>query len=161
VLLGGKAKLFSSINFLMGSQQKSHSDSIHMTTFPLGGLLGVWIAMEDIGPDNGPLHYYPGSQKLPYYLNEDYDNAGNAWLLGEKGYQEYEKMMATKIKEHDIQKEVFYAKKGDLLIWHANLFHGGEPHLDKSKTRKSMVLHYYDENCVCYHEISQRPAFFE
>ncbi|MCB0509273.1 MAG: phytanoyl-CoA dioxygenase family protein, partial [Bacteroidetes bacterium] len=160
LLFDGKAKLFQSINFLMGSEQKTHSDSIHMTTFPYGGLLGVWIALEDIGPDNGPLHYYPGSHKLPYYLNSDYDNEGNAFLIGDKDYTQYELMMEQKIQEQGLQKEIFYAKKGDLLIWHANLFHGGEAHLDKTKTRKSMVFHYFNENCVCYHEITQRPSLF-
>jgi ectoine hydroxylase-related dioxygenase (phytanoyl-CoA dioxygenase family) len=151
-------KLFQSINFLTGSEQKTHSDSIHMTTFPLGGLLGVWIALEDIDLDNGPLHYYPGSHTLPYYLNSDYDNNGNFFLIGDKDYTEYEKMLATKIKELNIKKNIFTAKKGDLLIWHANLLHGGEPHTNKEKTRKSMVFHYFAVNHVCYHEITQRPA---
>ncbi|MEP7254566.1 MAG: phytanoyl-CoA dioxygenase family protein [Ferruginibacter sp.] len=157
-LLGGKVKLFQSINFLHGSEQKTHSDSIHMTTFPLGGLLGVWIALEDIDMDNGPLHYYPKSHTLPYYLNSDYNNEGNYFLIGDKDYREYEKMIEKKLIEHNMQKKVFTAKKGDLLIWHANLFHGGEPHLNRSKTRKSMVFHYFNENSICYHEISQRPA---
>ena len=157
-ILHGNAALFQSINFIKGSEQHTHSDSIHMTTFPLGGLLGVWIALEDIDDDNGPLHYYPGSHKLPYYLNADYDNEGSYLMLGKKDYTEYEKMLEQKIKELGIEKKVFKAKKGDVLIWHANLLHGGEPHLNKEKTRKSMVLHYFDTNCVCYHEITQRPA---
>jgi len=157
-LLSGNAILFQSINFLMGSEQHTHSDSIHMTTYPAGGLLGVWIALDDITEDNGPLHYYPKSHKLPYYLNADYSNEGNAWLLGSKSYTDYEAMIAEKIQEQKLEKVKFYAKKGDLLIWHANLFHGGDPHLDKSKTRKSMVLHYFKEEAICYHEISQRPA---
>ncbi len=57
-----------------------------------------------------------------------------------------------------MEKQVFTAKKGDLLIWHANLMHGGEPHTNKEKTRKSMVFHYFNENYICYHEITQRPA---
>jgi ectoine hydroxylase-related dioxygenase (phytanoyl-CoA dioxygenase family) len=129
-----------------------------MTTFPLGGLLGVWIALEDIDEDNGPLHYYPKSHLLPYYLNADYGNEGNSLLLGPKDYTEYEKMIEGKVKELSLQKKIFTAKKGDLLIWHANLLHGGEPHNNKSKTRKSMVLHYYNTDCICYHEITQRPA---
>ncbi len=157
-IAGENVQLFQSINFLTGSEQHTHSDSIHMTTFPLGGLLGVWIALEDIDMDNGPLHYYPGSHLLPYYLNEDYDNEGNFFLLGKKSYTEYEKMIEEKIAENSMQKKVFTAKKGDVFIWHANLFHGGEPHLNKNKTRKSMVLHYYAVNKICYHEISQRPA---
>ncbi len=157
-IMGEEVKLFQSINFKMGSEQHTHSDSIHMTTFPLGGLLGVWIALEDIELDNGPLQYYPGSHKLPYYLNEDYDNEGNANLIGAKDYSAYEEMIEEKLQECAPQKKIFTAKAGDLLIWHANLFHGGEPHLNKAKTRKSMVLHYFATNRICYHEITQQPA---
>jgi phytanoyl-CoA hydroxylase len=157
-LLGGEATAFQSINFIMGSEQHTHSDSIHMTTYPLGGLLGVWIALDDITEENGPLHYYPGSHKLPYYLNSDYDNEGSSLLIGKQSYAAYEEMIEGKIKALGIKKEVFTAKKGDVLVWHANLFHGGEPHKDKSKTRRSMVLHYFKKDAICYHEITQRPA---
>ena len=161
VLIDGEAVLFQSINFLTGSEQHTHSDSIHMTTYPLGGLLGVWIALEDITEENGPLHYYPGSHRLPYYLNADYQNEGSTWKLGSKSYSEYEDMVAKKIKENGIQKTKFLAKKGDLLIWHANLFHGGEPHQNKLHSRKSMVYHYFKAGSVCYHEITQRPALIK
>ncbi|MCE3074333.1 phytanoyl-CoA dioxygenase family protein [Chryseobacterium gwangjuense] len=161
VLMDGEAKLFQSINFINGSQQKTHSDSIHMTTYPLGGLLGVWIALEDIDENNGALHYIPGSHKLPYFLNSDYDNEGDSMRIGKKSYKAYEEFLEEKVKELGLKKEVFRAKKGDLLIWHANILHGGEPHLDKSRTRKSLVYHYFDENSVCYHEVTQRPALFE
>jgi len=157
-LLGREVVLFQSINFLKGSQQRTHSDSIHMTTYPLGNLIAVWVALEDITETNGPLHYYEGSHKLPYYLNKDYDNEGNQFLLGEKSYAEYEEMIEKKINQNKLQKKVFLAKKGDLLIWHANLFHGGNIQTDISKTRKSMVFHYFGKEVVCYHEISQRPA---
>lgn len=161
VLMDGDAKLFQSINFINGSQQKTHSDSIHMTTFPLGGLLGVWIALEDVDETNGALHYIPGSHKLPYFLNSDYDNEGTAFKIGKKSYVAYEEFLENKVKELGLKKEIFRAKKGDLLIWHANILHGGEPHLDKNKTRKSLVYHYFDEKSVCYHEVTQRPALFE
>lgn len=160
-LLSDNAILFQSINFLNGSEQETHSDSIHMTTFPLGGLLGVWVALEDIDFDNGPLHYYPGSHLLPYYLNKDYDNEGNFFLIGDKDYSEYEKMIRFKIKEFSLEKRTFHAKAGDVFIWHANLFHGGEKHINKQKSRKSLVFHYYAQNSICYHEITQRPALFE
>ena len=161
VLLDGKAKLFQSINFINGSQQKTHSDSIHMTTYPLGGLLGVWIALEDVDETNGALHYIPGSHKLPYFLNSDYDNEGTALKIGKKSYTAYEEFLEGKVKELGLKKEIFRAEKGDLLIWHANILHGGEPHIDKNKTRKSLVYHFFDENSVCYHEVTQRPALFE
>lgn len=158
LLMDGNAILFQSINFLHGSEQHSHSDSIHMTTYPLGGLLGLWIALEDIHADNGPLHYYPGSHKLPYYLNEDYGNEGNFLLLGKKDYDEYEDFIRQRIETLGLKKEILCIPKGTMMIWHANLFHGGELHLDKFKTRKSVVFHYFDESSICYHEITQRPA---
>ncbi|MEP7279669.1 MAG: phytanoyl-CoA dioxygenase family protein [Bacteroidota bacterium] len=160
-LMQGDATLFQSINFIMGSEQRTHSDSIHMTTFPSGGLLGVWIALEDVNENNGPLHYYPGSHRLPYYLNSDYNNEGSRFLLGPHSYAAYEDMIKNKIAEKGISKQLFTAHKGDLLVWHANLFHGGEPQTDKSLTRKSMVFHYFNRNGICYHEITQRPALIK
>lgn len=160
-LLHTPAVLFQSINFLKGSEQHTHSDSIHMTTYPLGKLAAVWVALEDTDETNGPLHYYPQSHLLPYYLNADYNNEGNSWLIGNKTYTEYEEMIEEKIRESHLPKKIFTARKGDLLIWHANLFHGGEPHLDKNRTRKSTVFHYFGRDAVCYHEITQRPAIMQ
>ncbi len=161
VLLDGKARLFQSINFIKGSQQRSHSDSIHMTTHPLGGLIGVWIALEDISAGSGPLHYYPGSHKLPYVLGPDFPHQGSALLIGPETNKLYEDRIEELIAEEQLEKEVFLAKKGDILLWHANLLHGGEPHTDDERTRKSMVLHYFDEQRACYHEITRRPALFK
>ena len=157
-LLGYEATLFQSINFLSGSQQRTHSDSIHMSTFPLGGMAAAWVALEDITLDNGPLHYYPGSHKLPYYLNADYHNEGSDWLIGDKDYSAYEGFIAGRVAELGLQKQVFLARKGDVFIWHANLMHGGEPHRNPALTRKSMVFHYFSRAHICYHEITQRPA---
>ncbi len=161
LLLGKKSKLFQSINFLYGSEQKTHSDSVHMTTYPFGYMIAVWVALEDISEDQGPLHYYPGSHKLPYVMNKDYNNEGNQFLVGDKLYYDYEDKIEEIIKDKNLQKETFLAKKGDVLIWHANLMHGGNKHVDKSKTRKSMVFHYFSENVVSYHEFTQRPALIK
>lgn len=158
MLLGKELTLFQSINFLEGSAQKAHSDSIHMTTFPLGYLIAIWIALEDIDDENGPLFYYPGSHKLPYLLNSDYDHGGSDLLIGPEANNQYEKAMEAQIEKTGIQAEKFYAKKGDVLIWHANLIHGGSPILNPDRSRKSMVLHYFAKDVICYHEMTQRPA---
>jgi len=56
-LLGYPAKLLQTIASHKGSQQSAHSDSIHMTTYPLGYLAAAWIAFEDIHADSGPLEF--------------------------------------------------------------------------------------------------------
>jgi hypothetical protein len=158
ILLGQEVELFQSINFLTGSQQRTHSDFIHMTTFPFGNLIAVWVALEDITSDCGPLHYYSGSHKLPYVLNREFGNVGTKYKLGEKTYADYENHIETLIEEKKLKKEIFLAKKGDILIWHANLLHGGEAVINKKSSRKSMVFHYYAKEAICFHEVTQRPA---
>lgn len=158
MLMGKELQLFQSINFLEGSQQNAHSDSIHMTTFPSGYLIAAWIALEDVDENNGPLFYFPSSHKLPYLMNSDFDHGGNSLLIGNEANNQYEKAIAELIEQKELEKQTFYAKKGDLLVWHANLIHGGSPVIDKERSRKSMVLHYFGKDVVCYHEITQRPA---
>ena len=62
---------FQTITSHKGSQQQEHSDSIHMTTYPIGYLTAAWVAFEDIHPDSGPLVYYPKSHRLPYIFSRD------------------------------------------------------------------------------------------
>lgn len=158
LLMGKPVELFQTINFLRGSEQGTHSDAIHMSTHPRGGLIAAWIALEDITEDNGPLHYYPGSHKLDYINNVDFGNEGNALMLGNKKYADYTAKVQERIDEAGLEKKVFTPRKGDVFIWHANLLHGGEPIGDPESTRKSMVLHYFAQDVICYHEISQRPT---
>lgn len=158
IILGKKVELFQSINFLKGSQQRTHSDSIHMTTFPYGNLVAIWVALEDVKLESGPLHYYPGSHKLPYVMNRDYGNIGTKYKLGPKSYTDYENHIEEVLVKNKLKKEIILAKKGDVLIWHANLLHGGEKVIDKAITRKSMVFHYYSKDSICFHEITQRPT---
>ncbi|HMH23387.1 MAG TPA: phytanoyl-CoA dioxygenase family protein [Puia sp.] len=152
---------FQTINFLYGSNQRAHSDSIHMTTYPLGYLIAVWIALEDTNPDNGPLFYYPGSHRLPYLLNNDFNEGESSLRLGKKDYVDYEDKMEALITEKGLQKELFLAKKGDILVWHANLIHGGLPVVNPALTRKSMVIHYYAKEVIKYHEITERPSLLK
>lgn len=158
-LLGKEVIPFQTISFLKGSEQETHSDFIHMTTEPKGYLIAAWIALEDIGPEQGPLHYYPGSHKLPYVLGDSFEHSSNAWVVGDDLYGNFEKKIAEEVKASGIPKTIFHAKKGDVLIWHANLLHGGEEVTNKNSSRKSLVVHYFcGGDVLCYHEITQRPA---
>ena len=159
LLMGKEMDLFQSINFYESSQQKTHSDSIHMTTFPQGNIIAVWIALQDVGPQDGPLHYYPGSHKLPYIMNKDFDNLSTKFKLGNKSYQDYEDKIEQIIKDNSqLKKEIFLPKKGDVLIWHANLLHGAEAKTNPKSSRKSMVFHFYASDAIAYHEITERPT---
>ena len=157
-ILDKEVVLFQTINFIAGSEQKAHSDSIHMTTYPLGYLIAGWLALENTTPENGPLFYYPGSHRLPYLLNSDFNEGESELTLGKKDYKDYEEKIEQEIKGKGFSRTEFYAKKGDLFIWHANLLHGGSIIIDKNTTRKSMVMHYYAKDVIKYHEITERPS---
>jgi ectoine hydroxylase-related dioxygenase (phytanoyl-CoA dioxygenase family) len=151
---------FQTITCHKGSQQGVHSDSIHMTTYPLGYLTAAWIAFEDIHPDSGPLVYYPGSHHLPYLFSRDLGiDENNFREHGYKAYLElYEPRIQEVIREHALEPRHFMAKKGDVLIWHANLLHGGSLRGNPRLSRKALVCHYFVEGTVCYHDLSANVA---
>ncbi|MGE5107828.1 MAG: phytanoyl-CoA dioxygenase family protein [Sphingobacteriales bacterium] len=160
-LLDKEVVPFQTLNFKYGSGQKAHSDSIHMTTYPLGYLIAAWVALEDIHEDSGPLYYYPGSHKLPYLLNNDFGNISSKLSLGQKNYTDYEEVIEDIIAKEKLHPQIFLPKKGDVLIWHANLIHGGMPVVNKLITRKSMVIHYYAKDVIKYHEITERSSLLD
>jgi hypothetical protein len=139
-----------------GPQQAAHSDSIHMTTYPLGYLTAAWIAFEDIHPDSGPLVYYPRSHKLPYVFSKDVHITESDFR--KEGYTsyaaKYEPYIEQAIKEQKLEPHYFHAKKGDVLIWHANLLHGGSARKNVQLSRWALVCHYYVKGCFVYHDLA-------
>ena len=156
LLLGREIRPFQTLLFFKGSEQLEHSDSVHMTTYPEGFLAATWTAMEDVSPDSGPLIYYPGSHKLPYYLSNDVGISPRESLLNyHAAYrQRYEPFVQGLIREKSLEGVVFTPKKGDMLVWHANLLHGGRQRKAREFSRKSVVCHYFARGAVSYHDLS-------
>jgi ectoine hydroxylase len=157
-VLGREVTLFQTINFFRGSQQHPHSDSFHMTTEPMGYLVGIWVALEDISSDSGPVVYYPGSHRLPYVMTEDFEQESNSLFLSADKDRHYVRKMDEVVEQAGIEPVEFTAGKGDVLVWHANLIHGGRPIGREGATRKSLVAHYFGKGVLCYHEVTERPA---
>jgi phytanoyl-CoA dioxygenase PhyH len=141
-LYGRRAFPFQTLNFEMGTQQQPHSDTFHFNSTPERFMCGVWVALEDISSDAGPLIYYPGSHKLPILNRTE--------LGGARLYSDYEKHIQRLITEHGLQPEYGLLKRGQALIWSANLIHGGSARNKAELTRRSQVTHYYFEDCA-YH----------
>lgn len=156
-LMGREVRLFQTLNFLEGTEQPAHSDSFHMTTEPRGFLIGAWVALEDIAKDSGPVFYYPGSHRLPYLMTEDLDIDGGGLVTPDKD-PAYEAAVARLIADSELEAVDFTASAGDVLVWHANLLHGGRPVGRPGASRRSMVAHYFAADVLCYHEVSERPA---
>lgn len=139
---------FQTLNFRVGSQQRAHSDTIHFSSIPARFMCGVWVALEDITPDNGAVFYYAGSHRMPEYNFSHFKNTVEATSYDD--YGSYEDFMEKVMANAGIEKVPFYAKKGDALIWSSNIIHGGSPVNDPNTTRYSQVTHYYFSDCIYY-----------
>lgn len=140
---------FQTLNFRVGSQQRTHSDIIHFDSIPFGYMCGVWTAMEDVDLRNGPLHYYHASHKLPRIDMHDIGITAEG-TVGYEKYHHYEDFVEELMKAQRGERVELKLQRGQSLIWAANLFHGGSPILDNGRTRLSQVTHYYFEGCIYY-----------
>lgn len=152
-LYGRTAFPFQTLNFATGTQQHLHTDAVHFSSIPQRFMCGVWLAMEDVAADAGPLCYVPGSHKWPILDNALIARRGAGQLL-ESAQIPYHDAWDALIAEHPRPVEQFLARKGQALIWCANLLHGGSVQTDPRLTRWSQVTHYYFDDCVYY-----TPAF--
>ncbi len=139
---------FQTLTFRFGSQQRAHTDFIHFNSFPARFMCGIWVALEDVSHENGPLFYYPGSHRLSQLDIFDIGiSSDESWRPRYEAYEDF---------EHDLMEELgfkaveFYAQKGDALIWSSNVVHGGMPVLREGSTRWSQVTHFLFENCIYY-----------
>lgn len=154
-LYGRRPIPFQTLNFRRGTEQRTHSDVVHFDSMPQRFMAGVWIALEDIGPDSGPLHYYPGSHRLAEYLPHEVCLSGSGTVAAR--YQEYEDFLTRLLDSSGLRKEVVRPRKGEAFIWAANTLHGGEPIADPDSTRFSQVTHYYFEGCRYWTPLASDP----
>jgi hypothetical protein len=154
---------FSTINFIKGSNQPLHSDIIHFHTVPALWMVGVWVALEDVDEINGSLSIVPGSHKWPLYeyhnLNLPHpDEIENGEAVN---YAKYEQFLIDLVKAKKAEKYTVKLKKGQALIWAANMLHGGcnvEGVTDFTKTRLTQANHYFFKGCSKhYHPMFSRP----
>jgi phytanoyl-CoA hydroxylase len=143
-VLGEPPAALQSLTFFKGSQQPVHIDYPYVRTQKeIAKLAASWIPLEDIHPDSGPLAYYPGSHKIAVSAFYDW---GRGSILFENDSTrtpvEFSQYLAQRLREADITPKVFSPRKGDVLLWHGNLMHGGSPIANDSLTRKSYVTHY-------------------
>lgn len=143
-LYGATPKAFSTINFIHSTQQPLHSDYVHFGTIPELRLAGTWVALEDIDPRSGPLALVPKSHKLAIF---DYQiNLGLPPAKGvaeiKRNYLLYEAWVRSEVAKQGLEIVTPKMKKGDCIIWDANLLHGSPECIDNTITRKSQVTHW-------------------
>lgn len=134
--------LTQSLNFETGSEQAVHQDTAFVTmTSPLQ-FAGVWIALEDVQPGSGELVYYPGSHRWPDYLFSGHFKHFDEERDGREQLDDWSRWMKEQAESLGTELAHFLPKKGDVLIWHGGLAHGGAPVTNKGSSRHSLVGHF-------------------
>jgi phytanoyl-CoA hydroxylase len=131
--------IFQTMTMRKGSQENLHIDTGPLTLTEPMTMAASWIALEDVQPQSGEFQFVPGTHRLPELLHYGTDKGHHG------DYNEYNTILQTTMRmcdERGLKTEFFLAKKGDVLIWHADLMHGGVEIKDPSLTRKSLVAHF-------------------
>lgn len=114
--------------------QPWHQDAFYFP-FDRGPQIGVWLAVTDATPDNGPLWVLPGSHREPVH-----DVVGDRRKHANFAYVE--------IVDHDMEKAVpVLMTAGDLLLFHSHLMHRSTDN-ESSVGRAAMVYHYGEAGTV-------------
>src|SRR3954451_16412264 len=153
--------LYTSLYFERGSEQDLHRDSPAFVTRPSGKYLGVWAALEDVDADNGPLVVVPGSHLLPAIdvdamARDLYGAPENAPASSDVGWETYQTTVKDQSESAGLAPIEVHVQRGDIIIWHPLLFHGGAPHHASRRTRRSLVMHVTPVGMPVY----QQDVFF-
>ncbi|QOR55301.1 MAG: hypothetical protein SHS37scaffold220_70 [Phage 67_12] len=141
-VLDEKPMLFQSLSFDTGSEQGLHQDTAYVVVDRPLELAACWIALEDVQPGSGELKYLVGSHRLPDF---NFGGTKKHWNPEEDGnsiHDEWSRWLVSEGERRGLPLRQFMAKRGDILIWHADLAHGGSPITSRGLTRKSLVGHF-------------------
>jgi hypothetical protein len=133
------ALAFQSLLFTYGTEQDMHQDTAYVLVRSPMEFVGCWIALEDVRAGSGELQYYEGSHRNPEYLWFGRSRAKPYDVMDER---EFRAWMHSASRARGLPLVKFQPRKGDALIWHADLVHGGAKERDPSLTRMSLVTHF-------------------
>lgn len=149
-----------SIYFEYGSQQAIHQDTAYVISEKPLSLAACWIALEDIHAGSGELIYYPGSNHFEHFMFSGKYKNYMPERDGQEQHQRFLKSLHEKAKARGITTERLLAKKGDVLMWHAELAHGGS-RISNEHTRRSLVAHYVPRSVKATYRKHIENTYFE
>ncbi|HUB88328.1 MAG TPA: phytanoyl-CoA dioxygenase family protein [Dyella sp.] len=159
---GRSAALYTTLYYERGSEQSLHRDTPYFCTKPSDHYLGMWLALDDVDEGNGPLRVVPGSHQLPpidveALARELFPNQESIPKISDKGFAGYQAEVQRLSDAHGLSAREVHVRRGDVILWHPSMFHGGMPHLTKNRPRRSLVMHITPMGVPVY----QLDVFFQ
>jgi ectoine hydroxylase-related dioxygenase (phytanoyl-CoA dioxygenase family) len=153
---GEPATLYTSLYYERGSEQALHRDTPYFCTRPADRYLGMWLALDDVDADNGPLRVVPRSHLLPAIdvaalARELFPDPGSIPPISDLGWNAYQAAVQRQCDERGMLAQEIHVKRGDMIIWHPSMFHGGSPHQVRQRSRRSLVMHVTPQGVPVHH----------
>ena len=133
-------KAFQSFTLWNGMQQAMEKDSavVAIDSDPRA-MASAWIALEDVKPGTGELEYYIGSHRSAPYL---FGGTTTRMAGREVERDRFVQSLHDEAARLGQTKGSFLAKKGDVLLWHADLAHADAAITKTGVSRQSMLTHF-------------------
>jgi hypothetical protein len=106
--------------------------------------LAVWISLASISPLSGPFQYVPGSHRWPQVTRE---LMGEHVNLSDPAWPKHsEDLLAPLITEEILDRGATVVNhlpnRGDVLFWHARLYHRGSRPQVPGMPRRALIAHF-------------------
>ena len=112
-----------------------HQDNFYVRANP-GSFASLWIALRDVGPENGGLFFHPGTHREPLFevVETNRNHAGNQDINAHR----LECVMPEKYHAHSVDLRLL---AGDGAVFHGHTVHGSYDHSGPS-WRYALLLTY-------------------
>jgi hypothetical protein len=132
---GGPADGIQTMYFWKGSEQPRHQDQYY-----LPACFSTWIALQDVGPENGTIWVQVGSHRKRLLAREDFKQP-NGELMPMFG-KHYDDAVDAQFAANGLPEMPVVAKQGDVVIFDGVLIHRGGPVGVPGSFRHVMANHY-------------------
>ena len=138
-LLQDTAMLVQSMYFEANPATWPHQDYYYLDSKHPGGMVGAWIALEDIDEEVGRFYIIPGSHRLTIGRNRGRLNIASH-------HERYKQTIVDAIRERSLELRAPALKCGDVLFWNSRTIHGALKPVRSGKTRNSYTAHFIPES---------------
>lgn len=146
-LIGEQMMLWLCLTGWVSTERGWHQDDYLNPPTVNSWYAAVWMALDEINPDSGPFEYVPGSHRWPLLrgdkvrarmspfeaIKSDWPSASERFVVP---------AIDAEIRRREARIEKFFARRGDVLIWHGRLVHRGSKPNIPGMPRKSLITHY-------------------
>ncbi len=135
-LLGEHIKVIQDMALIkpprIGSEKPAHQDAAYFEVEPFDQIVGTWWALDRATVENGCMHVWPGTHRLPVVEHQDIE--GTPHKVIPSSYL------------HPARPIALPMEPGDVLLFSSRIFHYTPPNRSDHR-RRALQVHYGSAHC--------------